>query len=97
MALATMVTALVREAAPWAEVASDERFNDLGGLLFTFTMFWAYTSFMQFLIIWSGNLPHEVTYFLVRSGRQLVLCDADRSSCWVGRFPTFRCCCGRSR
>ena len=67
MALATLVTALVREAAPWAQVTSDERFSDLGGLLFTFTMFWAYTSFMQFLIIWSGNLPHEITYYLVRT------------------------------
>ncbi len=67
MALATLATALVREAAPWAEVASKERFSDLGGLLFTFTMFWAYTSFMQFLIIWSGNLPHEITYYLVRT------------------------------
>jgi hypothetical protein len=67
MALATLVTALVRGAAPWAHVASAERFSDLGGLLFTFTMFWAYTSFMQFLIIWSGNLPHEITYFFVRT------------------------------
>ena len=67
MALATLMTAPVREAAPWAEVASDERFSDLGGLLFTFTMFWAYTSFMQFLIIWSGNLPHEITYYFTRT------------------------------
>ena len=48
-------------------MTSAERFSDLGGLLFTFTMFWAYTSFMQFLIIWSGNLPHEITYYLVRT------------------------------
>jgi hypothetical protein len=67
MALATLVTTLVREDGPWAKVASAERYSDLGGLLFTFTMFWAYTSFMQFLIIWSGNLPHEITYFLVRT------------------------------
>jgi hypothetical protein len=67
MALATLVTTLVRGAAPWAQVASAERFGDLAGLLFTFTMFWAYTSFMQFLIIWSGNLPHEITYFLTRT------------------------------
>ncbi len=46
MALATLVTALVRGHAPWAEVASGERFADLAGLLFTFEMFWAYTSFI---------------------------------------------------
>jgi hypothetical protein len=68
MALATVVTVLVRGNAPWAEVDSAERFADLAGLLFTFEMFWAYTSFMQFLIIWSGNLPHEITYYFTRTG-----------------------------
>ncbi len=67
MALATLVTTQVRGNPPWAEVASTERFNDLAGLLFTFTMFWAYTSFMQFLIIWSGNLPHEISWYFKRS------------------------------
>jgi hypothetical protein len=67
MAMATLVTLLVRGNAPWAAVASPERFSDLAGLLFTFTMFWAYTSFMQFLITWCGNLPHEIIYYFPRT------------------------------
>jgi hypothetical protein len=29
-------------------------------------MFWAYVSFSQFLIIWSGNLPREISWYLHR-------------------------------
>lgn len=37
--------------------------RDLGNILLTLIMVWAYLSFMQYLIIWSGNLPHEVIWF----------------------------------
>ncbi|MBK9765969.1 MAG: hypothetical protein IPP63_02510 [Chloracidobacterium sp.] len=30
------------------------------------TMVWAYFNFSQFLIIWSGNLPEETTWYLTR-------------------------------
>jgi hypothetical protein len=40
--------------------------NDLGNLLFAFVMLWAYLSFAQFLIIWAGNLPEEIQWYLVR-------------------------------
>ena len=36
---------------------------DLGNILLTLVMVWAYLSFMQYLIVWSGNLPHEVTWY----------------------------------
>jgi hypothetical protein len=36
---------------------------NLGNILLTLVMIWAYLSFMQYLIVWSGNLPHEVTWF----------------------------------
>lgn len=41
--------------------------NDLGNLLLAFVMLWAYMSFSQFMIIWSGNLPEEVTWYLHRN------------------------------
>ncbi len=40
--------------------------NDVGNLLLAFVMIWAYLSFSQLLIIWSGNLPEEITYYLHR-------------------------------
>lgn len=43
-------------------------FNDLGNLLLAFLMVNAYFAFSQFLIIWSGNLPREITWYLRRLG-----------------------------
>jgi hypothetical protein len=34
--------------------------------MLTFVMVWAYFSFSQWLIIWSGNLPEEITWYLRR-------------------------------
>jgi hypothetical protein len=41
-------------------------FHDFGKLLLAFTMLWAYLSFSQFLIIWSGNLPEEIPWYIAR-------------------------------
>jgi len=46
---------------------SPKALNDLGNLLFAVIMFWAYVSFLQYLIIWSGNIPKESTWFNHRS------------------------------
>jgi hypothetical protein len=43
-------------------------FWDLGNLLLAFVMFWAYLEFSQYLIIWSGNLPDEIAWYLHRQG-----------------------------
>ena len=40
----------------------------LGGLLLTLLLLWAYIQFMPFLIIWSGNLPGSVGWYLARRG-----------------------------
>lgn len=40
--------------------------RDLGNLLLMYVMTWAYLAFMQFLIIWAENLPHEISWYLVR-------------------------------
>jgi hypothetical protein len=39
---------------------------DWGTLLFTAAMMWCYVAFAQFLIIWSGNLPVETSWFARR-------------------------------
>ena len=50
------------------------QFHDLGNLMLAFVMLWAYFSFSQFLIIWAGNLPEEIPYYLerLRGGWQYV-------------------------
>jgi hypothetical protein len=41
--------------------------DDLGNLLLTFTLLWAYTSFSQYLLIYSGNLPEEIVWYIRRA------------------------------
>lgn len=41
--------------------------HDLGNLLMAFNLVWVYLSFSQYLITWSGDLPHEVAWY---AGRQ---------------------------
>ena len=40
---------------------------DMGTLMLVFTLFWSYTSFSQFMLVWIGNLPEEIPFFLKRS------------------------------
>jgi hypothetical protein len=35
--------------------------------MLAFTMLWAYMAFSQYLIIWSGNLPEEIPWYLRRA------------------------------
>ncbi len=43
------------------------RFHDLGKLIFAFVVFWTYIWFAQFLVIWYGNIPREVNWFAPRA------------------------------
>src|SRR5262245_48856578 len=60
------VLAALAATEPYATYLSPRHFHDLGKLLLAFVMLWAYFSFSQFLIIWSGNLPEEITFFTER-------------------------------
>ena len=41
-------------------------FHDYGKLMLAFIMIWAYFSVSQFIIIWSGNLPEETSWYMGR-------------------------------
>lgn len=66
IALATAI--VMRNAAkePYRDVVRPGLVKDLGNMCFVFTLLWAYTSFSQFVIIWSGNLPEFITYYVSR-------------------------------
>lgn len=63
--LITMVILLARYR-PFSEVITPRHLHDLGKLLLAFVMIWAYFSFSQFLIIWAGNLPAEIPFYVAR-------------------------------
>ncbi len=45
---------------------SGEHFHDLGKLLFTFVVFWAYIAGAQYFLIWYANIPEETVWYLHR-------------------------------
>ena len=61
-----VVMALLSRESPFDRALAPITFQDLGKLLLTFTMLWAYVNFSQFLIIWSGNLPEEIPWYIER-------------------------------
>ncbi len=67
MSFTIVVTLLLARHKPLSGVITPQNFNDLGNLLLTFVMLWAYMSFAQFLIIWAGNLQDENFWYTVRA------------------------------
>jgi hypothetical protein len=49
-----------------SEVLGPEQIHDLSKLMFAFVMLWAYFNVSQLIIIWSGNLPEEIPFYLAR-------------------------------
>jgi hypothetical protein len=66
-AFALTVLLLLADRPPFAGALRPSHLRDLGSLLLTFVIFWAYMSFSQFLLIWVGNLPEETPWYLRRS------------------------------
>jgi hypothetical protein len=66
MSLMIAVVVLLSRAGPLSGVLQPRHIHDLGKLLLAFLMLWAYFSFSQLLIIWSGNQPEEITFYRTR-------------------------------
>jgi hypothetical protein len=68
LALAFLITVGVYLSGrePMDRIYQPKHFHDLGKLLLAAVMVWAYFSFSQLLIIWSGNLPEEIPWYLER-------------------------------
>ncbi|HEV2472537.1 MAG TPA: hypothetical protein VGS41_07730, partial [Chthonomonadales bacterium] len=66
MALITLIITQNAHAPAYEGKLNKDVTRDLGNLLLTFTMVWAYFAVSQWIIIWSGNLPDEIEYYLTR-------------------------------
>jgi hypothetical protein len=67
LAFAIVLSAWLSRREPFSRWIGDEHFHDLGKLLFTCVILWAYVAFSQWLILWSGNLLEEIPYYLRRT------------------------------
>ncbi len=67
LTLSVVLLALFVKEAPFAGVVKPGDTHDLGKLMLAFTMLWAYMHLSQFVIIWSGNLPEEIPWYIRRT------------------------------
>lgn len=67
-AIATVVITLtwLSRREPLNTITVPQHFHDLANLMLAFVILWAYFSFSQYLIIYSANLPEEITWYTHR-------------------------------
>jgi hypothetical protein len=66
LAFSIAFAVMLSKRAPMDKVYKPHYFHDLGKLILALVMIWAYFSFSQLLIIWSGNLPEEIPWYIAR-------------------------------
>jgi hypothetical protein len=66
LALAVITVVRLSDGEPYKTILRKTEQHDLGKLCFAFVMLNIYLAFSQFLIIWSGNQPEEIPWYLDR-------------------------------
>ena len=66
MCFAIVVERILVDYKPMSEMLRPDFVHDHGKWTLAFIMVWAYFNFSQWLIIWAGNLPTEITFYLKR-------------------------------
>jgi hypothetical protein len=66
MCFAIVVERILFDYKPMSDLLKPDFVHDHGKWTLAFIMVWAYFNFSQWLIIWAGNLPSEITFYLKR-------------------------------
>jgi len=66
MCFAIVVERILVDYQPMSVMLRPDFVHDHGKWTLAFIMVWAYFTFSQWLIIWAGNLPTEITFYLKR-------------------------------
>jgi hypothetical protein len=87
LALSIIVSISLSKGEPFKTILRQTEQHDLGKFTFAFVMLNIYLAFSQFLIIWSGNLPEEIPWYLDRfSGGWAVIITLDFIFHWLIPF-----------
>ena len=87
LALGILTVILLSRYEPMKTMLRVTKQHDLGKLAFAFVMLNIYLCFAEFLIIWSGNVPDEIPWYLNRiRGGWWVICSADFICHWLIPF-----------
>ena len=66
LAFTILVMSWLASRGPMNAVVQPRHSHDWGNLTLAFVMLWTYFAFSQYLLIWSGNLPEETTWYVAR-------------------------------
>ena len=61
-----VIESILGKRKPMSEYLTDTEVHDHGKFMLAFVMVWAYFNFSQWLIIWAGNLPEEIPWYVRR-------------------------------
>ena len=87
LALGILTVILLSRYEPIKTLLRTTEQHDLGKLAFAFTMLNIYLTFAEFLIIWSGNVPDEIPWYLARiHGGWWTICTLDFICHWLVPF-----------
>lgn len=87
LALGILIVILLSRYQPMKTLLRVTEQHDLGKFLFAFTMLNIYLCFAEFLIIWSGNVPDEIPWYLARiHGGWWTICSLDFICHWLIPF-----------
>ncbi|HWW50803.1 MAG TPA: hypothetical protein VN044_03615 [Verrucomicrobiae bacterium] len=67
LSFAVFVLRMISNHEPIKDSVEPKQFHDLGNLMLAFVLLWAYLSFDQLLIMWSGNLKDEIPWYMQRA------------------------------
>jgi hypothetical protein len=87
LALGILSVILLSRYEPMKTLLRTTEQHDLGKFLFAFVMLNIYLTFAEFLIIWSGNIPDELPWYLNRiNGGWWTICTLDFVCHWLIPF-----------
>ena len=67
MSLLVLVITALRKAGYLQETITVEHYHIMGKWMLSFTVFWAYIGFSQYMLIWYANMPEETEWFIRRN------------------------------
>jgi hypothetical protein len=87
LAVSILTVVKLSKVEPMKTLLRTTEQHDLGKFAFAFVMLNIYLSFAEFLIIWSGNVPDEIPWYLARiHGGWWYVCTADFVCHWLIPF-----------
>ncbi len=66
VSFAVLILGVLKMTGKLDGIVTQEHFHDLGKLMLSFTVFWAYISFSQYFLIWYSNIPEETWFYQIR-------------------------------